>query len=451
MFGGSKDASVNERLGGLLGCLGTDKVQPILEEHGSGRYCKRLTNLQLLWVIVGFGLFPDKSYRELCRPLFPRATLIPSRAVICEARKRLSAFVLQCIHDAVVTLLATHSACPSAFYRGLRLIAVDGTLLNCYDSDANREFFGRPGNQYGAGAFPQLRLVTLCELGTRVLWRSVIGVYRDCERTLTQQLLTHLKPTHLLLADQHFGVAPLIYSLIDRRVPLLIRTKKGHVFPVEKRLSDGSYLSRIYLGKNSRACQRGGRTIRVIRYTLEDPARRGHRQEHVLLTTLLCPEKYPALELIQLYHGRWEEELAFREIKQTLHKSKVLRSQSPEMIKQEVWGLLQAHFVIRQLVYRAAVASKVPPSKISVQATVHIVQLGLFEASSKRPARKRRVRTWQRLLIADIRLEVLPDRQPRINPRVVKRRSRPRPTKQDHHRRPPLPNPVFAETVRIST
>ncbi|MEO1530503.1 MAG: transposase, partial [Planctomycetota bacterium] len=256
-------------------------------------------------------------------------------------------------------------------------------------------------------------------------------------------------PNCLLLGDRHFGVAPIICRLIDDKVPFLIRVKKGHIFRVEERLADGSYLSTIYLGKNDRVCKRPGKRVRVIRYTLDDPARCGHGEEHVLVTSLLCPKQCPAKELICLYHERWEEEIAFGEMKQTLHGGRVLRSQSPEMIRQEVWGLLLAHFVIRKLAYQAAIKNKVEPSRISFTATVNIIHLQLAEAPPGRGLRSRLMKQWLAVTIEAIRLEVLPPRRARINPRVVKKRSVACPTKYDHHRKPPRPHPDFAETIKI--
>ena len=444
----SKEALRSNRLCGMLHLLGTEQVQALLDQQKFGRTRWRVSDLHVLWVIVGFGLFAGKSYRNLFR-LTAGSAAPPTRAAICAARKRLSAETLQQIHDAVVRWLATPKKCPGAFYQGLRLVGIDGTLLDCFDSDANREHFHRPTNQSGHGAFPKLRLVALCELGTRVLYRSVIGTYHDCERVLAEQLLHHLNSKCLLLGDRHFGVAPIICRLMGDKVPFLIRVKKGHIFPVEKQLADGSYLSTIYLGKNDRRCGKPGRRIRVIRYQLDDPARCGQGEEHVLTTSLLCPKRYRAKELICLYHERWEEEIAFGEMKQTLHGGRVLRSQSPEMTRQEVWGLLLAHFVIRKLAHQAAIKNKIEPSRISFTATVNVVHLQLAEAPSGRGPRSRLMKQWLAVTIASIRLEVLPPRQARINPRVVKKRSVARETKHDHHRKPPLPNPDFHQTITI--
>ncbi|HAC89045.1 MAG TPA: IS4 family transposase [Planctomycetaceae bacterium] len=445
-----EESMLSNRLSGLLEILGRDKVTGFLCKHESGRFCKRVDNVQLIWVIVGFGLFVCKSYRELFRIINVGSLQLPSRATIAAARKRLLPEWIEHLHSQVVELLATPKRCPNAFYKGLRLIGIDGTLLDCYDSDSNRKYFHRPTNQSGNGAFPKIRMVVLAELGTRVLWRCILGNYYDCERVLGEQLIRFLKPEHLLLADRHFGVAPIIYKLLAASIPFLIRTKKSHIFVVEKMLSDGSFLSTIYLGKNDRTCRRRGKTVRVIRYTINDPVRGDRMQVHVLLTNLLDPKKYPAKELIALYHERWEEEIAFREIKETLHHGEVLRSQSPELVKQELWGMLLAHFVIRKLLYQAAVANAIAPSSVSFKATFEIVQLRLDDAPTGKRRTTRSIRAWFKLLIEEISLEVIPSRQPRINPRVVKKRSKSTKTKYDYHRNPRPPNPNFRETIRMS-
>jgi hypothetical protein len=351
------------------------------------------------------------------------------------------------LHNVVVVLLArSQRKHPWAFYKGLRLIGTDGTLLDCYDSDANREAFGRTSNQISFGAFPKVRVMSLCELGTRVLYRSVLGSYHESEQTLVRQLFEFLTPGMLLLADRHFGVAPILVDLCQRQVPFLIRTKSGHCFPQEKKLKDGSFLSRLYLGKNDRRDGRTGHLVRVIRYTLHDPQRCGHQEVHVLLTSLLSARTHSAKELICLYHERWEEEIAFGEMKVSLHAGNVLHSQSPDMIRQEVWGLLLSHFIVRQLLFDAALAAGLPPRRLSFTGAINILEMSLPTT----PRGPRQLKKWLRQIIHEISLEVLPPRENRINPRVVKKRSTAQKTKHDSHRKPPPPHPNFAETIEIS-
>lgn len=440
-------ASDSARLQGLQQILTQSSIKRLVGDHLLTRYCKRINNQQLIWLIVGMGLFAGKSYRQIFRLYTTPATTVPLRATLTTARKRLSAGVLEQLYLGVVKLLAKSPAKHGfAFYKGLRLMGIDGTLLNCPDTDSNREAFGRSSNQTSYGAFPKVRVVSLCELGTRVLWRSVIGRYHQSEQKLTLSLLSYLDKDMLLLADRHYGVAPIIYSLLNRKVPFLVRVKKSQLFPVENLLGDGSYLSRIYLGKNDRKCNRPGKTIRVIRYTHHDPNRTGCGEVHVLETSLLDASKYPAAELIELYHERWEEEIAFSEWKVAMFHSKPLRSQCPEMVRQEIWGMLISHFIVRTLIHRGADQAGVEPMQISFTGTLDILHARLPEVKKSRPMKRK----WLADLIREIGRELLPARALRINPRKLKKRSKAWPTKTDRDRSPPKPSGPFAESVSIS-
>ena len=435
------------RLRGLKQIVSQKSIDRLVGDQLQSRYCKRITNQQLIWLIVGLGLYAGKSYRQIFRLTVEAGTCVPTRATLTTARKRLSAELLEQLYSGIVKLLAKSSTEHSfAFYQGLRLMGIDGTLLNCPDTDSNRKTFGRTSNQTSHGAFPKVRVVSLCELGTRVLWRSIIGTYHQSERKLTLPLLEFLDKGMLLLADRHFGVAPIIYPLLGREVPFLIRAKKSQLFPIEKVLSDGSYLSRIYLGKNDRVLKRPGKPIRVIRYTHRDPHRTGCGEVHVLVTSLLDADPYPAVELIELYHVRWEEEIAFSEWKVSLCGGVMLRSQSPEMIRQEIWGMLISHFIVRALIFRAAEEASIQPMAISFTGALDILHARLPEVKACRPAARR----WMAALISEIALEQLPPRDNRINPRKIKKRSKAWPTKHDRDRNPPKPRGLFADQVEIS-
>lgn len=435
------------RLRGLKTVLSQKAIDASIGNQLQTRHCKRIDNSQLVWLIVGMGLFAGKSYRQIFRLCASPTIVVPSRATLTNARKRLSSNLLEQLYLGVVKLLAKSPAKHSfAYYKNLRLIGVDGTLLDCPDTDANRESFGRTSNQTSHGAFPKVRVVSLCELGTRVLWRSIIGTYHQSEQKLTLSLLQHLDRTMLLLADRHFGVAPIIYPLIARKIPFLIRVKKNQLFPVELALADGSYLSTIYLGKNDRARKRPGQRVRVIRYTHRDPNRTGCGEVHVLVTSLLDAVKYPAAELIELYHVRWEEEIAFSEWKVAMCDGVMLRSQSPEMIRQEIWGMLISHFIVRTLIFRGAEEAGIEPISISFTGALDILHARLPEAKTSR----RLTKQWFTELIREIAAERLPPRVDRINPRKLKKRSKAWPTKRDSDRGPPKPSGPFAKQISIS-
>jgi hypothetical protein len=438
--------SDSARLRALKQIVSQSKISKLLGAQGQTRFCKRITNLQLIWLIVGMGLFAGKSYRSIFRLFVASEILVPCRATLTMARKRLTAKFFELLYQTIVHLLAKSPEKHShSFYKNLRLMGIDGTLLDVSDSRDNRKKFGRPSNQSCPGAFPKARVLSLCELGTRVLWRSVIGGYSTSEQKLALSLLKFLDRRMLLLADRNFGVAPIIYPLLARGVSFLIRVKKSQCFPVEKALSDGSFLSTIYIDKNDRRAGRKGKTVRVIRYTHRDPNRTGYQEVHVLVTSLLDAEKYPASEMANLYHVRWEEEIAFSECKVSLGNNEVLRSQSPEMVRQEIWGLLISHFIIRKLIFQAAERAGVPSTRISFTSAMDILHTRLPEA----PRSQRKIRKWLQALIIEISLEQLPPRSNRINPRKVKKRSKHWPTKKDRDRSPPKPTGSFKEFIEI--
>ncbi len=435
------------RLRGLKQIVSQRSLNRIMGDQLATRYCKRINNQQLIWLIVGMGMFAGKSYRQIFRLCATATTTVPIRATLTSARKRLPADLLEKLCVGVVKLLALSTTRHHfAFYKGLRLMAIDGTLLDCPDTASNRETFGRTSNQTSHGAFPKVRVVSLCELGTRVLWRSIIGTYHQSEQKLTRPLLRHLRPDMLLLADRHFGVAPIIFPLMKRKAAFLIRVKKSQCFPVETPLRDGSYLSTIYAGKNDRRCRRPGKTVRVIRYIHRDPHRPGCGEVHVLVTSLSDATEYPAADLIELYHVRWEEEIAFSEWKVTMCQCTMLRSQSPEMVRQEIWGMLLSHFIVRTLIFRGAEKAGVAPNRISFTGALDILHARLPETGKSRPMRKQ----WLDDLICEIGSEQLPPRVDRINPRKLKKRSKSWPTKRDSDRSPPKPNGHFADHIEIS-
>ncbi|MCK8653436.1 IS4-like element ISBvi1 family transposase, partial [Ralstonia insidiosa] len=161
------------------------------------------------------------------------------------------------------------------------------------------------------------------------------------------------------------------------------RVKSNLKLPVEQMLPDGSYLSRVF-DSDDRA-RRAGQTVRVIDYALEGsatPAQGSYR----LLTNLLDPDAAPALELAALYHERWEIEGVFDEFKTHLRaNSTVLRSKTPELVQQELWGLLLAHFAIRQLMAQAAWARELDPDRLSFMHAVRVIKRKMPQAAAVSP------------------------------------------------------------------
>src|SRR6185437_11774980 len=226
---------------------------------------------------------------------------------------------------------------PDAFYKGLRLLGLDGTTLSVPDTPANARAFGYARNQHGGSGFPQLRLLALCELGTHALVRWLIKPFATSEVPMADVLVRHLGPDQLLLLDANFFSFRLWQAVGGRGAALLARVQRGPLLQPVLRLSDGSYLAQIYASTADRRADRGGVPVRVLAYTHNDPARVGCGKPARLVTSLLDPGAFPAGELIELYHTRWEQELALGELKTHLNGRKVdVRSRTPAGVAQEV-------------------------------------------------------------------------------------------------------------------
>jgi hypothetical protein len=435
-----------ERIQALKRILPRAKVDAVLRRtgHAQRRYL-RLPAWFMVWFVVALGLFCRDSYRQVFKWLQPfRRHRTPQRSTLCEARQRLGVAPLFQLARQVVALLATPNT-PGAYYHRWRLMAVDGFVLDIADSVANARVFGRPGSHRSPAAFPQVRVLALCEVGTHVLWRTQIKPCRRGEVPMAAALLRELQADMLLLWDRNFLSFALVQQVRERQAQLLARIKKNLVFKPLERLSDGSYLAKMYASPRHRAKDEGGVLVRIIDYTLDDPTRPGHRETHRLLTTLLDATQHPATDLIMLYHERWEEEVTLDEVKTHQRERPVLRSQTPAGVVQEITGLLLAHYVVRVLMSEAAAANDLPPRRLSFTGTLKVLRCRLPEVPKSRPALER----WYAAVLAEIAEEVLPERRNRINPRVIKRKMSNWRKKRPEHRQTPQPTKSFRQSVLI--
>jgi hypothetical protein len=435
-----------ERIRALKRILPRARVDGVLRRtgHARRRYL-RLPAWFMVWFVIALGLFCRDSYRQVFKWLQPfRRDSTPGRSTFCEARQRLGVAPLFQLTQQAVELLAQRDT-PGAFYQGLRLMAVDGFVLDVADSPDNARVFGRPGSSRSPAAFPQVRVLALCEVGTHVLWRTQIKPCRRGEVPMAAVLLRELQDDMLLLWDRGFLSFALVQQVQQRQAQLLARIKKNLVFKPLEVLGDGSYLAKMYASPRHRARDEGGILVRIIDYTLDDPTRTGHRETHRLLTTLLDAKQHPAEDLIVLYHERWEEEVTLDELKTHQRERPVLRSETPAGVVQEVAGLLLAHYVVRVLMSEAAAANNLPPRRLSFTGTLKVLRCRLPEVPKSRPALK----TWYEKLLAEVAEEVLPERRNRINPRVIKRKMSNWRKKRPEHRRTPQPTKSFRQTVLI--
>jgi Insertion element 4 transposase N-terminal/Transposase DDE domain len=433
-----------QRLNALYRIIPRDKVKRILARTGRHRVsCSRLPAVFMVYFLLAMGLFCTDCYRQVFRWLRPwKKGTVPGRSTLCEARRRLGLVPLVKLAREVVKLLAEPHT-QGAFHRGMRLMAIDGFVVDIPDTPDNDRVFGRPAGGRAAGAFPQARIVALCEAGTHVMWRWLIKPIRTGEGKMADYLLRYLEPGMLLMWDCNFLSYQRVAAVIGQHAPLLARVRKGLNFRPIRELSDGSYLAKLYPNGFDRQRDRNGILVRVIDYTLNDSKRTGHRQPHRLITTLLDPDLDPALKLIELYHVRWEQELAIDELKTHQAERPVLRSQTPAGVVQELYALLLDHYVVRVLMFEAAQEAQTPPLSISFTGTLKILRCRIPQCPRRRVAQRR----WWRDLVREVAEEVLPPRRNRINPRVIKRKMSKWKKKRPEHRGYPQPQRSFADAI----
>jgi hypothetical protein len=303
---------------------------------------------------------------------------------ISQARSRLGVEPLERLHDELVRPVATNKT-RGAFYRNWRLVSLDGSTLDVADQAANRAAFGYPGASRGASAFPQLRFVSLLENGTHVLFASRLGPFKTGEITLAKQVLPALEKGMLCLADRNFLGSALWRQARRTGAELLWRAKRNLRLEVLERFADGSYRSAIYASEADWRKRRNPLAVRVIEYRLEGVE---HAEPfYRLVTTILDPAQAPAAELAALYSERWEIESAFDELKTHLRGARmVLRSKTPELVRQEFYGLLMAHFAIRGLLHEAALEADEDPDRLSYLHAVRVVRRKMAQAAAIPPS-----------------------------------------------------------------
>src|SRR5271169_5864968 len=335
----------------------------------------------VVYYVIALALYMQSSYREVLRCLLEgiQWLLEPSAGIhvagnsgISQARTRLGWEPLRQLHDEVVKPIAV-TATQGAWYRQWRLVSLDGSTMDVADEQANDEAFGRPGASRGSSAYPQFRFVSLVENGTHVLFGTRMCPYAAGENTLAKDVLGALNSEMLCLADRGFFGFEMWRQALATKAQLLWRIKKNIRLPCDKRLADGSYLSRIYPSEKDRKNQTNAIRVRVIEYRLEGVT--DAEPIYRLVTSVLDPQQAPAPELAALYHERWEIETALDELKTHLRGAKiVLRSKTPDLVRQEFYGLLMAHFAVRALMHEAALKANVDPDRLSFVHAVRVVR-----------------------------------------------------------------------------
>lgn len=369
-------------LGVIAKFFPVEKIHDVLEQTKRASVRERdLPAHVVVYYVIALALYMRSSYREVLRCLLegvqwlldPSAKVkVAGKSGISQARSRLGVEPVKKLYETVVAPIAEKRT-KGAWFRQWRLVSLDGSTLDVADTVENDEAFGRPGASRGSSAFPKIRFVALLENGTHVLWAAHMDQYATDELTLAERVIPALHKGMLCMADRFFPRYKLWRMAAKTGADLLWRTRQNARLDVEKRLPDGSYLSRIYASTSDRRNGRNGIIVRVIDYRLKDVE--GSEPLYRLITTILDHEQAPAKELAALYHERWEIETTLDELKTHLRGAQiVLRSKTPELVRQEFFGLLMAHFAVRGLMHEAALKADEDPDRLSFLHSVHVVQ-----------------------------------------------------------------------------
>ena len=369
-------------LGVITSVFPEKAIRSALTESGKSSIRERdLPAHVVMYYVIAQALFMQVSQREVLRCLLegvrwlfgPKIPIkVTGKSGISQARTRLGWEPVRQLHDEIVAPIAVKKT-RGAWYKNWKLVSLDGSTLDVADTKENEKAFGRPGASRGSSAYPQIRFVSLVENGTHVLFGTEMGDYSTGEITLSKSSLRRLKPGMLCLADRGFLGYELWKQAQASGADLMWRGKKHLRLEREKELPDGSYLSRIYPSERDWRKKTNGIRVRVIEYTLEGVPDAEPRYR--LVTTILDHHAGPAEELAALYHERWEIETALDELKTHLRGAQiVLRSKTPDLVKQEFYGFMMAHFAVRGLMHEAALKADEDPDRLSFLHAVRVIR-----------------------------------------------------------------------------
>lgn len=348
----------------------------------------------MAYFAVGLALHSEGSYEDVLALMTDglawaeaapsELVKLPSKSAIFQARKRLGAEPLKALFDRVAKPLAIETT-PGSWLAGRRLVGIDGTTLDVADTIDNDGFFGRPGvNKGERSAFPQARLVALAECGTHAIVDAELGAYTTSELALSKALIDRLEPGMVVLADRGFTGFALWKQASATGADLVWRAKNNVTPRHIKTFEDGSWLGE--LRANNTRLNTEHVVVRVVDYGVDD-GRGAPMGPFRLFTTMVDPDEVTATDLAAAYGQRWEIESVFDELKTHQRGSKVvLRSKSPALVQQEIWGHLCCHYAIRTLMFEAAHEADVDPDRVSFVAALRITRRSLSQARGFSPS-----------------------------------------------------------------
>lgn len=439
----------------LSQALPPEAITRVIAQEGVGELRqRRLTMVLVVWLVIALHLYPTVSIGGVLRKLARGVRFIwpdpliglPTDSAIAYRRSQLGARPIVALFKQLCRPIATAQT-RGAWLFGLRAIALDGTTEDVPDTPANAAVFGRHTSARGASAFPQLQGVYLIECGTHVVTDAGFWPCHTSERIGGFRLLRSVKRGMLVMWDRGFHDFDMVVAVRQRKAHVLSRLP-AHVKPVSLRtLPDGSVLA--YLLPSEDARRRGGARIlvRVITYTITDPALPGYGEVHRVITTLLNPRLAPAHAVACAYHERWEIEIVIDEI--DTHQrlvGRTLRSLTPVGVIQELYGVLLAHYAVRTLMHEAALTVDVDPDRLSFVLALEIVRDAVPEFQMVAP--EQQCSLYERML-HDMAAKLLPPRRMRSNARVVKRKMSNFKLKRPEHQQPPKPQGSFQDAVVV--
>jgi Insertion element 4 transposase N-terminal/Transposase DDE domain len=463
------------RLDALERALPQAAIDEALAETNTKTPRERKLNLAVtMWLVIAINLFTGDNIgyvlERLCRGLrtllflgaetsgesAPESKLsipakIPGDSALVYRRYQLGVKPVVALFHNICKPMADEST-QGAFLFGLRLMGIDGQIMTVADTPENAAHFGRMSGK-GISAYVKVKGVYLCELATHAIIDAGFWPCHISEETAAYRLLRSVKKGMLVLFDQGLWAAERVIAVRKCGAHVLCRLPSTVKPVVERPLSDGSHLVWVSPSSSRKASQANAKgkdreriQVRLIEYTIDDPAMPGCGEKYRIITSLADPDLYPARELAVAYHERWEIEIAFDELE--AHQLRLpcapLRSKKPVGVLQELYGLLIAHWVVRSFMHQAAQEAEADPDRLSFTRALRVIRDVLNDFQMLDPSCWPRLHRWMLLRIAE---RLLPTRAARSNPRVVKCRQSKFPVKREKHKDlPPLPK-TFAQAI----
>ena len=392
------------------------------------RRVRQSTILALVWFVIAMALWSRLSQCLVWEKLVTKLTDIHpaepdaqlSASALSGRRAALGHTGLQALMQERCVVMANRDQMPSAFFGRYRLMAIDGTVFNTPDTQANAQAFGRSSNQYGPGAYPQVRCVLLVECGSHVVVGLETCRYDVSEVHGAHQLLNKMGRDTLFLVDAGITGGGFFEHIRDQKGHVLGALQAGtwENLSRQRRLADGSVLAWVNPSSRVKYPMKKGMWVRIISYRLTDERLGEVGTVYRLATTLLNPRVAPADVLLELYHERWEVELVIDEIKtHERAQRKVLRSKTPDGAIQEIYGIFLGHYAVRAMMAQAAIEADVDPDRVSfTRALFQLVEMMAFSLTLEEEAVPQLVQRLSHHLTR----ELLPPRVLRVNRREIK-------------------------------